>query len=131
MIECWKRGLYWQGLVHDLSKFLPSEWFAYANYFYNDDADPDEAKKTFQTAMVRHFNRNPHHWGHWYFRFPDGKEILLEMPDKYVMEMICDWVGVSKVKGTDVIKWYEANKDRMKLHDKTRASVRHILHHLY
>jgi len=33
-LECFREGLYWQGLTHDLSKFLPSEFIPYANYFY-------------------------------------------------------------------------------------------------
>jgi len=35
MLECFKEGLYWQGIIHDLSKFLPSKLFPYANFFYN------------------------------------------------------------------------------------------------
>ncbi len=27
-------GLIWQGITHDWSKFLPSEWIPYAEYFY-------------------------------------------------------------------------------------------------
>ena len=33
-IECFKKGLYWQGLVHDSSKLFPSEFIPYARYFY-------------------------------------------------------------------------------------------------
>lgn len=34
MVECFSFGLYWRGLVHDMSKFLPSEFIPYARYFY-------------------------------------------------------------------------------------------------
>lgn len=33
-VECCKRGIYWRGFMHDMSKFLPSQWFPYVNYFY-------------------------------------------------------------------------------------------------
>ena len=33
-IECWKDGLYWHGITHDLSKFMPSEFFPYARWIY-------------------------------------------------------------------------------------------------
>ena len=33
-IECCKLGIPWRGLVHDLSKFIPSEFIPYARYFY-------------------------------------------------------------------------------------------------
>jgi len=35
-IECFKMGVYWRGITHDLSKFLPSEFIPYAKYFYGD-----------------------------------------------------------------------------------------------
>lgn len=35
-IECFKQGLIWQGITHDMSKFLPSEFKAYAEYFYGE-----------------------------------------------------------------------------------------------
>lgn len=35
MNECFRVGLYWRGFVHDLSKFLPSEFIPYSNFFYN------------------------------------------------------------------------------------------------
>ena len=33
-VECAKRGLWWRGFMHDMSKLLPSEWLPYANFFY-------------------------------------------------------------------------------------------------
>ena len=33
-IECCKLGIPVRGLVHDLSKFRPSEWFPYANFIH-------------------------------------------------------------------------------------------------
>lgn len=35
MLACFREGLYWQGLIHDWSKFLPGEFFPYAWYFYS------------------------------------------------------------------------------------------------
>jgi hypothetical protein len=34
LIECWKEGLYIQGITHDLSKFSPKEFFSYAKKFF-------------------------------------------------------------------------------------------------
>ena len=31
--HCWRVGLYWQGLTHDLSKFSPVEFSAGAKYY--------------------------------------------------------------------------------------------------
>jgi hypothetical protein len=35
MLACFREGLYWQGLIHDWSKFLPGEFLPYARYFYS------------------------------------------------------------------------------------------------
>ena len=34
-LACFKQGLYWRGLTHDMSKFLPTEWTPYAEFFYD------------------------------------------------------------------------------------------------
>ena len=36
-LECFKVGLFWRGLVHDLSKLRPSEWLPYARHFYGHE----------------------------------------------------------------------------------------------
>ena len=35
--ECYKMGIIWRGIVHDFSKLYPSEFIAYAKYFYGKD----------------------------------------------------------------------------------------------
>ena len=34
LIECYKVGIIWRGIIHDLSKLRPSEFFFYADHFY-------------------------------------------------------------------------------------------------
>lgn len=135
---CWKNGLYWQGLVHDLSKWRPSEFIPYARYFYGDYPPLSEVKyiphlysgKTkediendFDVAWLLHQNRNPHHWQFWVLQEDSGKEIILQMPEKYVKEMICDWWGASVATGNggNSKDWYMKNKDNTKLHPETRS----------
>jgi hypothetical protein len=36
LLKCIELGIPWRGIVHDLSKFLPSEWSPYVEYFYGD-----------------------------------------------------------------------------------------------
>lgn len=38
-LECCKLGIPWRGIVHNLSKFLPSEWFPYVERFYGNDRE--------------------------------------------------------------------------------------------
>ena len=42
--HCWRVGLYWQGLTHDLSKFSPVEFSAGAKY-YQGNRSPNEIER--------------------------------------------------------------------------------------
>ena len=69
LVECWKEGLYWQGLMHDLSKFAPMEFVAYANRFYHEkDLSPEQVlhdEEAFQYAWLHHQHHSKHHWSYW------------------------------------------------------------------
>lgn len=52
----------WRLIIHDWSKFTPSEFFAYRRYFCGDGKNKEE----FERAWHRHLKRNPHHWEHWF-----------------------------------------------------------------
>jgi hypothetical protein len=120
-VECCKMGIPLRGLLHDISKFLPSEWFPYANYFYGKKHRPDPA---FDFAWLLHQKRNPHHWQWWILQEDEGDVKIFPMPDKYRKEMLADWRGAGKALGKpDTKAWYLANKDRMILHPETRAWI--------
>jgi len=136
-IECYKVGLYWQGIIHDWTKFLPSEFGGYAEFFFGPKyglPDSTTTKYTdtkcsaFEYAWLHHQKSNKHHWDWWVMVREDGTLKPLAMPYKYRMEMICDWIGASKAKGkTDLIGWYNATKHRRFLHPDTQAWVeKHI-----
>jgi hypothetical protein len=128
MIECFKLGLYWRGINHDLSKFLPSEFFPYANYFYGNyrsykDASTyektyhnfkykEDVEREFDIAWLKHIHRNPHHWQHWILREDDGETKTIQMPEIFLEEMIADWIGAGKaITGKDNLKeWWDKNK---------------------
>jgi hypothetical protein len=118
MIECFKVGIYWRGLTHDLSKLLPSEFFPYANYFYGNGKNDKE----FNKAWLLHQKRNPHHWQYWLLYEDEGRLTTLDIPIKYRKEMIADWIGAGRaITGKDnTKKWYELNKNNMLLNRETR-----------
>ncbi len=91
-VECFKQGIIWQGIVHDLSKFSPSEFIASAKY-YNDDGNDYE----YQQAWLHHKGHNKHHWEWWVdWNSCDGSYIITKIPLKYMKEMYADMVGASK-----------------------------------
>lgn len=134
-LECIKLGIWWRGILHDLSKFSPFEWFAYAKYFYLSDGKargdaPEHIKLAFDTAWLLHIHRNPHHWQYWVLREDSGGKKALKMPKKYVYEMVCDWRGAGKAQGygDNTVEWYERMKGNMLLHPETRTLVELLVH---
>jgi hypothetical protein len=129
-IECLKMGIVWRGLVHDLSKFLPSEWFPYVNYFHGGMA-PDGKRwvgydEAFDLAWLKHIHRNKHHWQYWRLREDDGGTKSIPMPSQYVREMLADWRGACRAQGFDSIgPWYAEHRD-IELHQESRGLL-HLL----
>lgn len=120
----------WRLFVHDMSKFLPSEWMPYARSFYAEDGSKQyKPDLYFDNAWLGHQHRNKHHWQYWLLREDSGKTKALEMPFDYMIEMICDWAGAGKaITGKwEVCEWYEKNKDKIVLHGITHRQVNHWL----
>lgn len=127
-----------QLLLHDLHKLTPSEWTPYVNSFYRKKSprrkdggyDPNKVSAEFDYAWLHHQKTmGKHHWQFWLLPLDDGGFKALEMPEKYVIEMVADWMGAGKaINGRwDVGDWYRANRDKMILHPKTRNQVNALL----
>ena len=133
--ECRKRGIVWLGITHDWSKFLPSEWFPYANFFYGESKKEirDETgyykpyntgNDNFDFAWLLHQKRNKHHWQYWILPLDDGGAQVFNMPIRYKKEMLADWIGAGKAHRTlSASFWYKQNKHKMILHSETRLWI--------
>ena len=67
MQGCFKMGLYWQGLTHDLSKYSPTEFMTGVRY-YQGNKSPNAAEreeKGYSEAWLHHKGRNRHHYEYW------------------------------------------------------------------
>ena len=137
-VKCIQHGLLWRGIVHDLSKFLPSEFTSYVEHFHGKHAvrpsvgadkigycKPEVTSDcSFEWAWFRHQRRNDHHWQWWVCITSKGRHIPMPMSSKARLEMICDWHGAGMAQGDpDIRGWYERNKEGMLLHPETRAWV--------
>ena len=115
---------------HDMSKYNKDEYEAYDNYFYGNNKS-FEVVEQFNKAWLTHIHRNPHHWQYWILinDDPNEKEKLIDMPDCYIIEMICDWWSFSWNKNNlkEIFKWYDERKHHMKMSDYTRQKVEDIL----
>lgn len=115
---------------HDASKTDYTEYTAYDNYFYSREKTPQVIEE-FNLAWLHHIHHNPHHWQYWVLINDDPGEgmKILDMPDIYIVEMICDWWAFSWNKGDpyEIFHWYDEHKPYMKLSDETREKVEDIL----
>jgi len=133
LVECLKLGIVWRGLMHDLSKFLPSEWFPYVETCYGKTLGDGYAttkalrEEAFDLAWLKHIHRNKHHWQYWRLREDDGGTKLIPMPPRYVKEMLADWRGAGKAQGfAELGPWYAKNRHKIELADETRGLL-HLL----
>ena len=80
---CFRLGLYWQGLTHDLSKFSPVEFWAGVKYFQGDRSPNDAQRrdKGYSASWMHHKGRNRHHFEYWIDYGVSGEGIIgVEMP---------------------------------------------------
>lgn len=140
MKGCFYVGLYWQGLVHDMSKYMPSEFLVGAKY-YQGTQSPNNAERQdigYSSAWLHHKGRNKHHYEYWMdYSAHDGMGIIpARMPDKYVVEMFIDRVAASKNYNqsnyTDdmPLQYYEKGRACDFLHEDTRKTLELLLHML-
>ena len=175
---------FWQAVVHDWSKFLPSEWVPYVRFFYGlpkvgdvveiqsyegfggpariveerrsktnrykvemlDGSQPrpfwahdfevkglERAKAAFDVAWNLHQKRQLHHWQYWLLTLDSGETTPLPMPERFVREMVADWVGAGRaITGRiEVAEWYAKNRDRIQLEIRTRALVEGLIERYY
>ncbi|MDR7072446.1 DUF5662 family protein [Fictibacillus barbaricus] len=125
LIECWKEGLYIQGIIHDLSKFSPKEFFPYARKFFLNQELSKEDEMKWKYAWLHHQNQNKHHWEYWVVD-PIDKQAL-PMPRKYLVEMVCDWRSFSRKWGRKVKKSNLNPSDSIVLHADTQRELEILL----
>jgi len=140
-IECFRIGVpIHLAILHDWTKFLPIEWFAYVHTFYDQFGvprivrdktgyyDPKGLSTEFDYAWLHHQRTNKHHWQYWYLINDTDGEYCLKIPRVYMLEMIADWRGAGRAYGNpNTPEWYRANKDKIKLHPETRREIEAIL----
>lgn len=106
----------WQLVVHDWSKFTPSEWEPYATRFEYGTED-----ERWYRASLAHIHRNPHHWEHWIHVDAGGQTHAVEIPERFAREMLVDWIAASQ--DNDVRVWYAQRRDLIVLHLATRELI--------
>lgn len=98
--HCFRVGIGFQGLGHDLSKFSWEEFGPGIKYFQGTRS-PNEAEREnngYSRAWMHHKGRNKHHFEYWTDYNPVTKKMEpVPMPLNYIAEMFCDRVAASKI----------------------------------
>ena len=98
--HCFKVGIPWRGLLHDLSKYTTAEFISGAKY-YKGTRSPNEAEREvfgYSKAWLHHKGRNRHHFEYWNDYNPKTKRVEpVKMPLVFVKEMFCDRLAASKI----------------------------------
>ena len=101
MKNCFKVGLYRQGLLHDMSKYSPAEFWVGCRYFQGNRSpnNAEREEKGYSSAWLHHKGRNKHHYEYWIDYGLEGEPMLtgMKMPKKYVVEMLMDRIAASKI----------------------------------
>lgn len=136
--HCFKAGIGFQGLFHDLSKYSPTEFIPGAK-FYLGTRSPNEKEreeKGYSKAWMHHKGRNKHHFEYWTdYDFNTKQMKGMPMPDRFLIEMFCDRVAASKIyQGENYddkssIKYFEMGKQRRGnlIHETTSDKLEFLL----
>ena len=136
--HCWKAGIFWQGLRHDLSKYSPTEFLPGARY-YQGNRSPNEKEREvwgYSVAWMHHKGRNKHHFEYWNDYNPKEKRVMpVKMPARYLAEMFCDRLAASKVYAGDQyqqdhsLRYFQNSNARKRgmLHPETEEKLMELL----
>ena len=94
---CFKMGLFWQGLVHDLSKYSVIELLI-CKYYSGTRSPHQNAREVlgYSPSWIHHYHTNKHHYQYWWDENEEGKIIPMKMPYQFVVESVADMLGASK-----------------------------------
>lgn len=121
--ECCKAGIPLRGILHDLSKFSPTEFIESAKYYVGTSSPIVECKKDkgYSKAWFHHRGRNKHHYEYWVDNFDEGMTLTL-MPLDDCIEMLCDFIGAGKAyMGKDFTlekewRWWLDKREKVLMH---------------
>lgn len=133
---CFRVGLYWQGLTHDLSKYSPAEFRIGARYFQGNKS-PNAAErqaKGYSEAWMHHKGRNRHHYEYWTDMNPKTRVYEpIQMPRRYLAEQIMDRRAACMVyQGKDytdasAYDYFMTSRERELMHPENRRELEYLL----
>lgn len=136
-VHCCKAGIPWRGLLHDISKFSPTEFIPSVRHYAGGRRSPNELERAdygYSLAWMHHKGRNRHHFEYWTDYDPVTHTMSpVKMPKKYLVEMFCDRIGASKIyKGRDYTdsapyEYFNRGQARLRMHPETAREIEYLL----
>ncbi len=136
LTHCFKAGIPFRGLLHDLSKYSPYEFVGGAKY-YQGNRSPNEKERElfgYSKSWMHHKGRNRHHFEYWNDVNPATKLYEpVKMPAVFLKEMFCDRVAASKIyqgdKYTDAhpYEYFSKGNARLYMHEETAKMLEKLL----
>lgn len=135
---CFKMGLCWQGLVHDLSKYSITE-MKICKYYTGRKSPHQVAREQlgYSPSWIHHYHINKHHHMFWIDETETGEFIPIKMPYRYVIESIADMLGASKAYNRENWKpemllqyWYDKCIGKRLMHQDSTLLVQALIHKL-
>ena len=134
--HCFRAGIGWQGLFHDLSKYSPAEFIPGAKH-YLGTRSPNEGereKNGYSLAWMHHKGRNRHHFEYWNDFCPETDRYeSVPMPRRFLAESVMDRIAACRVyegeKYTDAsaLAYLERSLDGRLMHRQTYREMRYLL----
>ena len=133
---CFQVGLYWQGLIHDISKYSLTEFCNGAKY-YQGTRSPNNAEredKGYSEAWMHHKGRNRHHYEYWTDMSRETRRYEpVPVPRKYLVEMIMDRRAACKVyqgkayNGGSALAYLQQSREKDLMHPQTKRELTFLL----
>ena len=137
--NCFKAGIGFQGLFHDLSKYSPTEFIPSAKLYQGDRSPNEKARELYgySEAWMHHKGRNRHHFEYWTDLNMETKRYeSVPVPDRFVIEMVCDRIAASKIYKKDTytdaspIEYLLKGADKNNMHKDTFEKLCYLLTYL-
>ena len=135
---CFRMGLIRQGVLHDLSKYSPVEFLEGARYWQGSRSPNNAAREETGVSMawLHHKGRNRHHFEYWIDYGINCDKIIrgVQIPRKYIAEMIADRISASRVYLGDAytdrapLEYFMYGRDKLWfVHDQVKEHLTFLL----
>lgn len=134
-LNCCYAGIPLRGLLHDMSKFSPTEFWESVRYYQGNRSPIDACKEVngYSKAWLHHKGRNSHHYEYWQDNFDKGGKAL-QMPFEDALEMICDYLAAGKAYSKKNFTyageyewWKNKRKNPLAMHPQTKMFVESMM----